>query len=66
MNGKQVSIRLQQELQGAQAGFGVSFEVTVYNYPDDVVSSHEMEDLVKSLMPEQQTWSVAAAPALAE
>jgi GGDEF domain-containing protein len=65
VNGKQVSIRLQQELQGAQAGFGVSFEVTVYNYPADVVSSHEMEDLVKSLMPEQQTWSVAA-PALAE
>jgi GGDEF domain-containing protein len=65
VNGKQVSIRLQQELQGAQAGFGVSFEVTVYNYPEDVVSSHEMEDLVKSLMPEQQTWSVAA-PVLAE
>jgi GGDEF domain-containing protein len=65
VNGKQVSIRLQQELQGAQAGFGVWFEVTVYNYPEDVVSSHEMEDLVKSLMPEQQTWSVAA-PALAE
>ena len=65
VNGKQVSIRLQQELQGAQAGFGVSFEVTAYNYPEDVVSSHEMEDLVKSLMPEQQTWSVAA-PALAE
>jgi len=56
VNGKQVSIRLQQELQGAQAGFGVSFEVTVYNYPEDVVSSHEMEDLVKSLMPEQQGW----------
>lgn len=65
VNGKQVSIRLHQELQGAQAGFGVSFEVTVHNYPEDVVSSHEMEDLVKSLMPEQQTWSVAA-PALAE
>ena len=65
VNGKQVSIRLQQELQGAQAGFGVSFEVTAHNYPEDVVSSHEMEDLVKSQMPEQQTWSVAA-PALAE
>jgi GGDEF domain-containing protein len=65
VNGKQVSIRLQQELEGAQAGFGVSFEVTVYNYPKDVVSSHEMEDLVKSLMSEQQTWS-AAALALAE
>ena len=65
VNGKQVSIRLQQELQGAQAGFGVSFEVTVYNYPEDVVSSHEMEDLVKSLLPEQQGWD-ATVPALAK
>ncbi len=65
VNGKQVSIRLQQELQGAQAGFGVAFEVSVYNYPEDVVSSHEMEDLVKSLMPEQQGWG-ASVPALAE
>ena len=62
LNGKRVSIRLQEELQGAQAGFGVSFEVNVYNYPDDVVSSHEMEDLVKSLMPEQQGW-VTTVPA---
>jgi GGDEF domain-containing protein len=65
VNGKQVSIRLQQELQGAQAGFGVSFEVNVYNYPEDVVSSHEMEDLVKSLMPEQQGWD-ATVPALSK
>ena len=65
VNGKQVSLRLQQELQGAQAGFGVSFELSVYNYPEDVVSSHEMEDLVKSLMPEQQGWD-ATVPALAK
>ncbi len=65
LSGKQISVRLQQELQGAQAGFGVSFEVNIYNYPGDVVSSHEMEDLVKSLLPEQQGWG-AAVPALAE
>jgi GGDEF domain-containing protein len=65
MNGKRVAVRLQEELQGARAGFGVLFEINLYNYPEDVVSSHEMEDLVKSLMPEQQGWG-AAVPALAE
>jgi GGDEF domain-containing protein len=64
-NGKLVSLRLQQELQAAQAAFAVTFELNVYNYPEDVVSAHEMEDLVKSLLPEQQPWS-EAAPALAE
>lgn len=65
LNGKRISIRVQEELQGPQAGFGVSFEVSIYNYPEDVVSSHEMEDLVKSLMPERQGWG-ATVPALAE
>jgi GGDEF domain-containing protein len=64
-NGKLVSLRLQQELQTAQAAFGVAFELNVYNYPEDVVSAHEMEDLVKSMLPEQQPWS-AGAPVLAE
>ena len=48
-----------------RAIFGVIFEVNVYNYPDDVVSAHELEDLVKSLLPEQRGWD-AAVPALAE
>jgi hypothetical protein len=64
MNGKRVAVRLQEELQNARAAFGVVFELNVYNYPDDVVSAHEMEDLVKSLLPEQQPWS-AGVPALA-
>jgi len=67
MNGKRVAVRLQEELQGARAAFNVTFELSVYNYPEDVVSAHEMEDLVKSLMPEQPGWDVSApAPALAE
>ena len=45
--------------------FGVAFDLNVYNYPEDVVSAHEMEDLVKSLLPEQQGWD-AGVPALAE
>ncbi|PYT98593.1 MAG: hypothetical protein DMG34_21505, partial [Acidobacteria bacterium] len=65
MNGKRVAVRLQEELQNARTAFGVIFELNVYNYPEDVVSAHEMEDLVKSLLPEQQTWD-AGVPALAE
>jgi FOG: GGDEF domain len=67
MNGKRVAVRLQEELQGARAAFDVSFALSVFNYPEDVVSAHEMEDLVKSLMPEHPGWDVASpAPALAE
>jgi GGDEF domain-containing protein len=67
MNGKRVAVRLQEELQGARTAFNVTFELTVYNYPEDVVSAHEMEDLVKSLMPDQPGWDVTApAPALAD
>jgi GGDEF domain-containing protein len=65
MNGKRVAVRLQEELQNTRSAFGVVFDLNVYNYPEDVVSSHEMEDLVKSLLPEQQGWD-AGVPALAE
>jgi GGDEF domain-containing protein len=65
INGKRVAVRLQEELQGARSAFAVTFDLSVYNYPEDVVSAHEMEDLVKSLMPDQPGWD-AAVPALAE
>lgn len=67
MNGKRVAVRLQEELQTARAAFNVTFELSVYNYPEDVVSAHELEDLVKSLMPEQAGWDISdPAPALAD
>jgi hypothetical protein len=65
MNGKRVAVRLQDELQNTKTAFGVTFDLNVYNYPEDVVSAHELEDLVKSLLPEQNTWE-AAVPAIAE
>ena len=34
------------------------FDVTPHNYPQDVQSAHELEDIVKSLLPEQQEWEV--------
>jgi len=65
MNGKRVTVRLQDELQNTRTAFGVEFELSVYNYPEDVGSAHEMEDLVKSMLPEQQEW-MAGLPALAK
>src|SRR5262249_50382420 len=65
VNGRRVAVRLQEEMQGARAAFNVAFDLSVYNYPEDVVSAHEMEDLVKSLMPEQPAWA-DGVPALAE
>jgi GGDEF domain-containing protein len=56
INGKRIAVRLGEELQAARTAFNVSFELSVYSYPQDVVSAHEMEDLVKSLMPEQAGW----------
>jgi GGDEF domain-containing protein len=65
MNGKRVAVRLQDELQNTRTAFGVEFELDVYNYPEDVVSAHELEDLVKSMLPEQQEWA-ESVPALAQ
>jgi hypothetical protein len=65
INGKRVAVRLQDELQNTKTAFGVTFDLNVYNYPEDVVSAHELEDLVKSLLPEHNSWE-AAVPAIAE
>src|SRR6201987_946293 len=66
MNGKRVAVRRQEKRNASHAPGTAGFELSVYNNPEDVVSAHEMEDLVKSLMPEEPGWEVAAAPALAE
>lgn len=65
LNGRRVAVRLQEELENARTAFGVAFELNVYSYPEDVESAHELEDLVKSLLPEQQPWT-AGVPALAD
>jgi GGDEF domain-containing protein len=58
VNGKRVAIRLQEALQGVRAMHGVAFDIGVHNYPEHVQSSHELEDMVKSLLPEGQTWEL--------
>lgn len=53
---KRVAARLQEELQAIRAKHGKAFDITSHNYPEHVHSAHELEDIVKSLLPEQQEW----------
>ena len=65
LNAKRVAVRLQEELQGVRARHGLSFDISVHNYPEQVQSSRELEDLVKSLLPEKQEWESPVQPQLA-
>ncbi|HVM74973.1 MAG TPA: GGDEF domain-containing protein [Candidatus Saccharimonadales bacterium] len=53
LNAKRVSMRLQEELQGVRAHFNCSFDLSAHNYPEHVKSAHELEDIVKSMFPEE-------------
>jgi len=52
LNAKRLAVRLQEELQGVRAHFNCSFDLTAHNYPEHVQSAHELEDIVKSMFPE--------------
>ena len=65
LNAKRVAVRLQEELQDVRAKYGKAFDITPHNYPEDVSSAHELEDIVKSVLPEQEEWE-APAPANAK
>ena len=64
LNAKRIAVRLQEELQEVRAKHGKIFDITAHNYPDHVKSSHELEDIVKSLLPERDEWA-ASTPATA-
>jgi len=53
-------VRLQEELQSVRSKHGATFETSVHNYPDDVQSSHELEDIVKSMLPAKDEYAVPA------
>jgi GGDEF domain-containing protein len=57
-NAQRVSLRLQEELQVVRAKFGGSYDINAYNYPEQVHSAHELEDIVRSLLPEQPGWDI--------
>lgn len=60
LTAKRMAVRFQEELQGVWAKYGCAFDLSVYNYPDNAKSAHELEDIVKSLLPEQEEWVVPA------
>jgi GGDEF domain-containing protein len=60
LNAKRIALRLQEDLQAVRVRYGSSFDLTAHNYPDHVKSSHELEDIVKSMLPEKEEWNVSA------
>jgi GGDEF domain-containing protein len=61
LNAKRIAVRLQEELQTVRAKHGGTFDTSVHNYPEHVQSSHELEDIVKSMLPAAKE-EYAAAP----
>jgi GGDEF domain-containing protein len=57
LNAKRIAVRLQEELQEVRAKHAKAFDITVHNYPEHVKSAHELEDIVKSLLPAQDEWA---------
>jgi hypothetical protein len=45
-------------LQFVRAKFGGTYDINCHNYPEQVQSAHEMEDIVKSLLPDEMAWEV--------
>ena len=64
LNARSIAVRLQEELQGVRAKYNLAFDITAHNYPEHVKSSHELEDIVKSLLPAE--WSAPAEKVPAE
>jgi GGDEF domain-containing protein len=60
LNAKRIALRLNEELQAVRARHGTSFDLATHNYPHQVKSSHELEDIVKSMLPEEEGWDVPA------
>jgi GGDEF domain-containing protein len=60
LNAKRIALRLQEELQPVRSKYGCAFDLTAHNYPEHVKTSHELEDIVKSMLPEKEEWDVPA------
>ena len=58
---KQISLRLQETLRAAGGKGLFTFEVQLYNYPQDVTSAHELQEVVSSLLSQKQPLEQATA-----
>jgi GGDEF domain-containing protein len=50
-----IELQIEQTLRSIGAG-RFNLEITTCNYPEQVQSAHELEDVVASLMPQKQVW----------
>ncbi len=55
---KRVAVSLHEELQTVTAKHGLTYDISIHNYPDNVQSAHELEEIVKQLLPETQEWEL--------
>jgi GGDEF domain-containing protein len=53
---RMIELRLEETLRSIGSPGRFSFEITTCNYPEQVQSAHEFEDVVASLLPEKQVW----------
>jgi GGDEF domain-containing protein len=60
LSAKRIAFHLQEGLQPLRARFGSTYDLSAHNYPEHVKSSHELEDIVKSMLPEKESWDVPA------
>jgi PleD family two-component response regulator len=54
-NANLIEMKIDETLRSVSAG-RYKIEITTCNYPEQVQSAHEMEDVVSSMMPEKQAW----------
>ncbi len=53
---KKIVARLDEVLRAVGGSNGFSLEISMFNYPDDVSSAHELDQKVSSLLPESEPW----------
>ncbi len=58
-----IVFRLEEELKAVRSKHTAAFKLHVYNYPSDVHSAHELEDIVKGFLPEQPEWTIEGSSA---
>lgn len=56
-NAALISFRVEEELKAVRSSHGMVFKLHTYNYPADVQSAHELEEIVKGFLPEQVSWA---------
>jgi GGDEF domain-containing protein len=53
---RRVALQIEETLKSIGAPKRFTFEITTRNYPEQVESAHELEEVVSSLLPEKNSW----------